>query len=83
MKVQGFTCIGDWMPKLHEREAIVREAKLKLSEAVQEWGKGQDLTQFEYIQVVQSVLGEAVMSTCRYGIRVERHGDPEKPSGLA
>lgn len=71
------------MPKLHEREAVVREAKLKLSEAVQEWGKGHDLTQFEYLQVVQGVLGDEILGACKYAIRVERHGDPNKPGGLA
>jgi hypothetical protein len=69
--------------KLHEREKLVRAAEIDLRQALLELGKKHDLTSFEYIQVVQRVLGGEILSTCKYGIRIERHGDPETPGGLA
>jgi hypothetical protein len=69
------------MPKLHPRELLVKEAERKVRDAI--YGSTKDLTVFERISVVTNVLTDHVLASCKYGIRLERHGDPNKPGGLA
>ncbi len=70
------------MPKLHEREILIRQAEIKLREALTKLTDEFDLTPFEYIQLVQNILGGEILQTCKYQIRVERHGDANKPGGF-
>lgn len=70
------------MPKLHPRELVVKSAEQDLRKALQEVDEKYNLTQFEYIQLLQNVLGGAILTVCKYGIRQERHGDTETPGGL-
>lgn len=69
------------MPKLHPRELVIRSAEHVLREALIEVGK-LDLTQLEYIQLMQNVLGGEILTVCKYGIRFERHGNTDTPGGL-
>lgn len=71
------------MPKLHEREALVRAAEKVLQGALSEILSNHELTQMEYIQMCQNVLGREILTTCKYAIRVERHGNPNTPGGFA
>lgn len=67
--------------KIHPREAIVRGARHKLSAAVLDAVKG--LTAAEATQVVTGALTDYILTSCKYDIRLERHGDTEEPGGLA
>lgn len=69
------------MPKLHEREKVTRSAKKLLLEALDGVDK-LELTEWEYIQVCQEVLGGVIQNMCRHGIRLERHGDADTPGGF-
>lgn len=69
------------MPKLHPRELIIRGAEVILREALIQVSK-LDLTQLEYIQLVQNILGGEILTVCKYGIRFERHGNTDTPGGL-
>ena len=71
------------MPKLHERELLVRAAERVLRDALVEVLSNHDLTQMEYIQLCQNVLGGEILNTCKYAIRVERHGNTDTPGGFA
>jgi hypothetical protein len=66
---------------MHSRETVVREAELKLKRALLEAIK--DLTEAEGLRVVNAVMSSHIGSVAKYAIREERHGDPEKPGGLA
>jgi hypothetical protein len=70
------------MPRLHKREKLIRDAESELRRAVMEVDEKYNLTQFEYIQLLHVILGEAILTVCKYGIRQERHGDTETPGGL-
>jgi hypothetical protein len=68
---------------LHEREKLVRDAEHDLRKALLDLDGKYDLTQFEYIQLLQGVLGGEIQTICKYGIRQERHGNTDTPGGLA
>jgi len=70
------------MPKLHEREALVRAAERVLRGALIEIATKHELTQMEYIQLCQNVLGGEILTTCKYAIRMERHGNTDTPGGF-
>jgi hypothetical protein len=71
--------------RLHEREKIVREAELALSEKLLEWMQeySDKLTFGEELRVISKELGGTVSRMAKYEIRRERHGDDSKPGGLA
>lgn len=71
--------------ELHERQKIVREAKLALSEKVLEWMQEytDSLTFAEELSVVSGELGDYLKRMAKYQIRRDRHGDDQKPGGLA
>lgn len=72
------------MPTLHPREKLIREAERDLRKFLIGWvDKFEGLTAFESIQVLQNTLGDEILSICKYGIRIERHGDTETPGGLS
>ena len=71
---------------MHPRESIVTDVELKLRDAVNEWMRSDEvgeLTSLEYIRVVNTVVGGLIAGAVKYGIREERHGDTDKPGGLA
>jgi hypothetical protein len=70
------------MPRLHERESIVREASIDLAEALIEWRKQHDgLTDAERMSVLLGELSSSVAGTLKYQIRYERHGNYDTPGG--
>jgi hypothetical protein len=76
--------------RMHEREAIVRDAIVRdaennLREKVMEFAKeyAEKLTHYEYLRVVHGVLSDDIGSQIKYAIRYERHGDTNKPAGAA
>jgi len=71
--------------QLHEREKMVRQAEIDLSEKMLDWMRewSSKLTEGEELKVVQKELNRFVASTAKYMIRRERHGDEDKPGGLA
>jgi len=71
------------MPKIHERESLVKSAELQLREAIVEMMKSWDLTTFETIQVFNKVMSEEIASVVKYQIRFERHGNYDTPGGWA
>ena len=69
--------------RIHSREQMVNEAKGKASLALLEaLDKYPDLTNGEYVKVVNQVAYELIASWAKYQIREERHGDPDKEGGL-
>ena len=67
--------------KIHPREKLVEEAEHKIRGVVFDATK--DLTLFERVQVVARVLNGELLSTCKYQIRYERHGNTDTPGGAA
>jgi len=68
--------------KMHPREKKIDEAESILNKAILDVME-LDLTNAEYLSVIGSVFGGAITSRTKYMIRYERHGDAEKPGGLA
>jgi hypothetical protein len=71
--------------KIHPREALVRQAESDLSEAVHRAMEknATALTTIETLAVLNRVLSDCIARILKYEIREERHGDPNKPGGLA
>ena len=71
------------LPKIHRREETVRKAQRALEKAILDWDEEhKDLTTAEHISVVQSAFYSHMSHLMRHLIRIERHGDPDKPGGL-
>lgn len=70
--------------KMHQRERLVQKAMTSLTKKVTEWltQLDEELTTFEELQILTSVLSNTVLSTIKYAIRDERHGDFDKEGGL-
>lgn len=67
--------------KIHPREALVREAENKIRLVYVEALKG--LTTCEAISVVNHMAFTEIGGMMKFAIREERHGDTDKPGGLA
>lgn len=71
------------LPRIHPRVNVVKVAERALADALCEWARShRHLTLPERISVMAGVLNEEIQSEMRHLIRMERHGDPEKPGGL-
>ena len=70
------------MVKIHPREKVVKEARIKLIEFLITLQN--DLTSIEYLQLILSVMGTDLADHFKYALRAERHpNDTDKPSGWA
>lgn len=68
--------------RLHPREEIVRKAEVDLREVVIQWmQRHPELTNLEEAVVFVNVAADPSMPL-KYALRVERHGDDQKPAGL-
>lgn len=67
--------------KIHPREELLDKAERILSIAVRDVLE-MDLTNAEYIQVLNTVYNGAIGRRLKYMIRYERHGNGDKPGGL-
>lgn len=65
--------------KLHEREFITNKAGPELSLLILKFQEEKGLTDIELLQALHSFQ----LTTLKYMLRVERHGDSEKPAGIA
>ena len=72
----------DDLPRIHPREKIVDEAEQKLRAVVFELIQS-ELTQGEFLKVLGNVMDGEIRSIAKYAIRRERHGDEDKPGGIA
>jgi hypothetical protein len=68
-------------PDLHPRELVVTDAKNDLLQALDAVVKKHGLTPGETMRVVNTVHGDWVRDFASILIRLERHGDPNKPGG--
>lgn len=74
------------LPRIHEREALVHKAEMKLREKLLEATGSdelQELTSAEYLKVINMVFSDTILSFLKFAIRKERHGDTSKPGGCA
>lgn len=69
------------LPKIHERTAIVRKAKITLDNCIINIWEEHDLTDAEMIKVISETLSENISGIAKHMIRQERHGD-SKPGDL-
>ena len=69
--------------RIHKREFTVRQAELEITEAVHKITDKHKLTTWEMLRVVNVALSGVIGSIVRYEIRNERHGNYDKPGGLA
>lgn len=71
-------------PKVHIREQITRKAEQELRSFLWDLHKREDLglTNIEYKMLLHSILSEEVSRYFKYELRMERHGNYDKPSGL-
>lgn len=67
--------------RTHPREKLIDEAEAHLEKALRHL-RNMDLTDAEFISVVTQTMSRAVLSTTKYEIRIERHGDADQPGGL-
>lgn len=67
--------------RIHPREKKVQKAERALIETLMEVMR-MDLTNAEYLQVLNSVFSDAIALNLKHQIRQERHGDKDKPGGL-
>ena len=65
--------------KPHEREAITREARAEFLKFFIEFSKKYHLTGVEMCQL----FAQEIQNELKYMLRMERHGDPNEPAGLA
>jgi hypothetical protein len=71
------------MPRIHHREQQCREAESALRKAILDWCEAHpDLTTAEHLRVVHTIFSEHIHGFLKHVIRVERHGDGDKPGGL-
>lgn len=73
---------GHQLPRLHPREKVVRQAEMDLLTALETVITQHKLTVGECMRVVVAVLGGHIGGIARSTIRVERHGDANKPGGI-
>lgn len=70
--------------RIHPREIEIDKASAKLKmdilEAVAELPD--DLTDGEYVKIINGISYELIAGWAKYKIREERHGDPDKEGGL-
>lgn len=66
----------------HERDVLCKEAQLDMGSALNNVREQHDLTDIEYLQAVSSVCADAIASYAQYELRIERHGNPDVPSGI-
>lgn len=65
------------------REQQCREAESALRQALSEWYEAHgDLTTTEHLRVVHAAFSDHVHAVLKCLIRIERHGDVDKPGGL-
>ena len=69
--------------RVHKREKIVTQARIDLMEAVIQWAGKHELTDCEFVSVINSVLSDQLGSWAKYKIREERHGNTNTPGGRA
>jgi hypothetical protein len=67
------------LPRLHPRELITREAEREFSLALETVITKHKLTAGEAFRVVNTIFSSFVNNVVRGAIRVERHGDHDKP----
>jgi hypothetical protein len=74
------------LPTIHPRETVCRQAQEELFQTIttwrRKWGDDAGLTPTERLSIIQHVLNDEVGSALKYAIRVERHGDANKPGGI-
>lgn len=70
------------MSTLHPREENVRRAEIAIDKAVSEIIGREKLTTAETIRVLVHTLGDRLASIAKFAIRLERHGDADKPGGV-
>lgn len=69
------------LPRIHPREAAVKQAERNIGAAIDEAVKG--LTAAEAVRAVNAAFGSWLGGMARSWIRQERHGDVDKPGGAA
>ena len=69
--------------QIHKREQITQQANYDLTKSLLHITEEHDLTEGEYLQLIGDVFGGALTSQAKYQIRMERHGNENKPGGLA
>lgn len=68
--------------RLHQREVVVTEAEIELRQVISEWSKKHsELTSAEWLKVMLGVCSDQMQSLLKIEIRLERHGDADKPGG--
>lgn len=71
------------MRRLHKRESIVNSARVDLLQKVIDWQQDhEDLTNGEYIALLNSVFSDLIGTWAKYHIREERHGGSDKAGGI-
>ena len=72
------------LPRIHPRESICKKRQHELEKVIGEWRRetAKTLTTAELLSTIAQVLHEELCWTLRTAIRIERHGDADKPGGL-
>lgn len=71
------------MGRIHEREGMVDRAEMQLQEHLSRLQFNSDLTEGEFLRVVSGAFSNTLGGIAKYKIRMERHGDSNRPGGLA
>lgn len=71
------------MPRLHPREIAVQAAAADLGLVLSEWRLAhEDLTDLEALSIMNDVFSASIGSVVKFMLRVERHGDANRPGGM-
>lgn len=69
------------LPRRHPREESCTKAQIALKLAIQTICREHDLTDAESLRVVTAAMSTWIGDVAKYAIRMERHGDTNKPGG--
>lgn len=70
------------LPKMHERSIVCRKAEQELLTSVHAVITKYSLTTAEQLQLVNMVAHDFIAGVLKFAIRVERHGDVDKPGDI-
>lgn len=66
----------------HPRTIICRQAENEAREALHQVRITYDLTQIEWLRLINTLTSDAISSYCKWELRIERHGNADTPGDI-
>lgn len=71
------------MIQMHERDVVVRSAKIDLQRRIADWSGSHELTDLEELSILSDAFGSLMGAYLKYMIRSERLDSEDKSDGPA